>query len=103
MVRQVLSHIERNDNGDLYDAMMELPCVERGFVNQSKFGRYLGRNKNRIVASLQLVEAPHSERKAWAVKRVGKPLDKPQQSFFAEKPEPVIERAWTTPLDFDVP
>ncbi|MCC2980047.1 hypothetical protein [Sphingomonas sp. IC4-52] len=103
MVRQVLSNVERNDNSDLHDAVMELPCVERGYVNQSKFGRYLARNKNRIVAGLQLVEAPHSERKAWAVKRIGKPLDKPEPRFFAEKPGPVIEQAWTTPIDFNVP
>ncbi|PZU60276.1 MAG: hypothetical protein DI547_04490 [Sphingobium sp.] len=67
LVRQVLKHIDEHKRGDLYDAVMELPCVERGYVNQSRFGRYLGRNKNRIVNGLQLVEAPHSERRAWAV------------------------------------
>lgn len=67
LVRQVLKSLENDQRGDLYDAVMELPCVERGFVNQSKFGRYLGRNKNRIVNGLKLVEAPHSERRAWAV------------------------------------
>ena len=97
MVRQVLQHIERNDQGDLHDAIMELPCVERDHVNQSKFGRYLGRNKNRIVAGLQLVEAPHSERKAWAVKRIGRPLDKPTPSIFVEE-EVVPEQAWSSPF-----
>lgn len=67
LVRQVLKKIDDDKNSDLYDAVMELPCVERGHVNQSRFGRYLGRNKNRIVHGLQLVEAPHSERRAWAV------------------------------------
>lgn len=94
MVRQVLTHIERHDQGDLHDAVLELPCVERDHVNQSKFGRYLGRNKNRIVAGLQLVEAPHTERKAWAVRRIGKLLDIPVPSMFQGDEQPIIERMW---------
>ncbi|SFR84722.1 hypothetical protein [Sphingomonas jatrophae] len=70
LVRQVLKHIDNDKHGDLHDAVMDLPCVERGFVNQSKFGRYLARNRNRIVNGLQLLEAPHSERRAWAVMAV---------------------------------
>lgn len=75
LVRQVLKHIDTDKRSDLGDAVMELPCVERGFVNQSRFGRYLGRNKNRIVKGLQLVEADHSERRAWAVVTVSQPSE----------------------------
>lgn len=67
MVRKVLKNIEEHQQGDLRDAVMELPFVERGHVSQSKFGRYLARNKNRIVRGLQLVEADCSERRAWSV------------------------------------
>lgn len=95
LVRQVLAHIDRHEQGDLKDAVMELPCVERGHVNQSKFGRYLGRNKNRIVNGFQLIEAEHSERRSWAVRRIGKPLDKPAPSIFTA--DPIPERTWIDP------
>jgi hypothetical protein len=93
LVRQVLKHMDSDKRGDLYDAVMELPCVEKGFVNQSRFGKYLGRNKNRIVNGLQLVQAEHSERRAWAVVRVS------QQTEVKPKPAndeaPIgIERVW---------
>lgn len=70
MVRQVLKRAEDRQNDDLFSAIMELPCVESGRINQSRFGRYLGRNKNRIVNGLKLVEVPNSERRAWAVQSV---------------------------------
>lgn len=70
MVRQVLSRANDRQNDDLYSAIIELPCVESGRINQSRFGRYLGRNKNRIVNGLKLVEVPNSERRAWAVQSV---------------------------------
>jgi len=93
MVRKVLRKVEDDKNGDLYDAVMELPCVERGHVNQSRFGRYLGRNKNRIVKGLQLVEAEHSERRAWAVIRVT-PSEKKVVPIVPDEPVEGIERVW---------
>jgi hypothetical protein len=93
MVRRVLRKIEDDKNGDLYDAVMELPCVERGHVNQSRFGRYLGRNKNRIVRGLQLVEAEHSERRAWAVIRVA-PGEKKVVTIAPDEPVEGFESAW---------
>ena len=93
LVRQVIAHIDQYKEGDLRDAVMELPCVERGFVNQSRFGKYLGRNRNRIVGGFQLVDAPSSERKAWAVKRIGKPTEPPPPSIF-ERDAAEPERAW---------
>ena len=93
LVRQVLRKIDDDKNGDLHDAIMELPCVERGFVNQSRFGRYLSRNKNRIVGGLQLIEAPHSERRAWAVRPLSNHTAKPKPPAAVE-PSPFLERVW---------
>ncbi|WP_294197297.1 hypothetical protein [uncultured Sphingomonas sp.] len=70
MVRQVLQRANERQHDDLHAAILELPCVEAGRINQSRFGRYLGRNKNRIVGGLKLVEAANSERRAWAVQPV---------------------------------
>ncbi|PZU09581.1 hypothetical protein [Sphingomonas sp.] len=93
MVRKILRHIDEQKQGDLCDAVMELPFVERGHVSQSKFGRYLARNKNRIVRGLQLVEADCTERRAWSVIPVALRFDKPS-SIEPEQPEAPIERVW---------
>lgn len=93
MVRRVIKHLDDNKQGDLHDAVMELPCVERGYVNQSRFGRYLARNKNRIVRGLQLVEADHSERRAWAVIRVAPGASTPKPVEI-DAPEAHIENVW---------
>ena len=93
LVRQVLKHIDEHKRGDLYDAVMELPCVERGYVNQSRFGRYLGRNKNRIVNGLQLVEAPHSERRAWAIVPISTHPRKPLP-IIPDQPIERFENVW---------
>ncbi len=93
LVRQVLRNIENNKQSDLHDAVMELPCVERGHVNQSRFGRYLARNKNRIVNGLQLVEAPHSERRAWGVVPIAAKSD-PAPVLIPSEPLEGIESVW---------
>ncbi len=93
LVRQVLKSIDNDKLGDLHDAVMELPCVERGIVNQSRFGRYLARNKNRIVNGLQLVEAPHSERRAWGVIPVARQSEQAPPAALAD-PLEGVERVW---------
>jgi hypothetical protein len=69
-VRQVLRD---RYSGELWDAIMELPVVDNGKINPSKFGRYLRRNSNRIVGGLKLEQVPNSERTAWRVVRVTPP------------------------------
>lgn len=104
MVRQVLKYIEECKQDDLRDAIMELPCVERGQVNQSRFGRYLSRNRNRIVKGLQLVEAEHSERRAWKVVPIS---SQPQKQTLVPPDDGLngIERIWldTPPVGKSIP
>lgn len=71
---------------------MELPCVERGYVNQSRLGRYLARNKNRIVDGLQLRETPVSARRAWGVLEVSTTAPQPVP-VVAEEPQG-FESVW---------
>ncbi len=58
-------------DGDLQDALMELPVVERGSINKSKLGWFLKRNQDRIIGDYTLQKAESSERNAWRVVRVG--------------------------------
>lgn len=53
--------------GALSEAIEDLPFVEGGPVNRSRFGHYLKRNANRPVAGLRLEKAPCTERNAWKV------------------------------------
>lgn len=63
-----------NADGELADALEELPFVEGGAINRSKFGWYCKRNENRPVGGLRLEKAPCSERTAWRVVAVGSGL-----------------------------
>ena len=54
----------------LLEAIENLPFVEGGPVNRTKFGYYLKRNANRPVRGFRLEKAPSSERTAWRVVRV---------------------------------
>lgn len=53
--------------GPLAEAIEDLPFVEGGPVNRSRFGHYLRRNANRPVTGLRLEKAPCTERNAWKV------------------------------------
>ena len=90
MVRQAIRHTEDHKDDDLHAAIMELPCVEGGRINQSKLGRYIARNRNRIVRGLRFVDGEHSERKAWQVLPVGQTKALPVHDM----PQPVPERAF---------
>lgn len=65
MVRTLLDRAEQD--AALKEALLDLPVVERGFVNRSKFGRYLARHANRIVNGHELRQSPNGERNAWVV------------------------------------
>ncbi len=52
---------------NLLDAIRALPVVERGEINHSKLGWWLGKHANRIVNGLELQEARADGRKGWRV------------------------------------
>lgn len=79
-LRKVLEQAE-HDNGVLQDVVMELPCVERGHVNRSKFGWFLKRNADRIVNGFRLRKEDSSERTAWSVQTM-----EPQLAALREEP-----------------
>lgn len=53
--------------GDLLDALEDLPFVEGEIVNKSSFGQYLKRNVGRPVGGYRLEKVLNSERNAWRV------------------------------------
>ncbi|MXO74781.1 hypothetical protein GRI40_06045 [Altererythrobacter aerius] len=57
--------------GDLLEALEDLPFVEGGPVNKMKLGHYLKRNCGRPVGGLRLEKAESRERNAWRVVEVG--------------------------------
>lgn len=62
--------VDDHSGTELYDALMDLPVVEQGKINRSRLGRFLGRNRNRILGGLSLREGPNSERRTWMVVQV---------------------------------
>ena len=105
LARSIIREVESSPQGDIASVVLELPCVDRGNVNPSKFGRYLARNKNRIVGGLQLVEAPHSERRAWAVQKKGQTFSATQtpqhdepttdpHTAWVKSPRPELAKPW---------
>lgn len=57
--------------GDLLEAIDDLPFVEGGAINRTRFGYYLKRNAGRPVDGLKLEKTDSRERNAWRVVRVG--------------------------------
>ena len=93
MVRTVLEKADQN--APLHEALMELPVVDRGHINRSRFGRYLARHANRIVDGYELRQSPTSERNAWTVVAID-PSGEPIHSLAADagEPERAFERAF---------
>lgn len=60
-------------DGDLAEAIEELPFVEGGPVNRSKLGHYLKRNCGRPVNGFRLEKADCRERNAWRVVQIPGP------------------------------
>lgn len=67
-VRKILQVAEKNVA--VKDVLEDLPFTDKGYVNRSRFGRYLSKNANRIVHGLQLMQVPTGERNAWSVEAV---------------------------------
>ena len=59
------------DNGleqeHLRDAIEDLPVMDRGDINRSKFGWYLKKHANRIASGFELQRGDSSSRNAWRV------------------------------------
>lgn len=93
-VRNILSD---SFGTELYDAFMDLPVVEVGKINRSRLGRYLGRNRDRIVGGFMLQEAPNSERRTWKVVKVAKgeappsPPKPPISPVICQQSPPVLD------------
>jgi hypothetical protein len=58
---------------NLFDAIRELPVVERGEINPSKLGWFLKKNANRIVGEFEFQKAEADGRTAWRVVAVESP------------------------------
>ncbi len=69
-VRKLISTVQRGHE-HLSDAILAFPVAERGEINPGKFGWFLKKNQQRIVAGLFVQEAEADGRKAWRVTRVG--------------------------------
>lgn len=59
---------------------MDLPVVEKGDINRTRFGYYLKRNQQRIVGGRMLQKAECSERNAWRVVEVATGMVEPDAS-----------------------
>lgn len=76
-VRKVLDSLKTSFGGciaddmrDLDEVLQELPVVDKGFINNRKFGWFLSKNENRIVGSLKFVKDRADGRVAWKVVKV---------------------------------
>jgi hypothetical protein len=91
-LRKVADRAE-SDNGELLDAIMELPMAERGHINRGKFGWFLKRNANRIVEGMHIQKEENSERNAWSVQSIEPVTARPK----LPEPIPDVARAWVEP------
>ncbi len=64
----------------LNDALMELPVVEKGHINASRFGWLIIRNTNRIIGNFEFQKSTADGRTAWRVLRTT-PSSPPSTSF----------------------
>lgn len=67
-------HAAKNGNADLLEALLDLPVVERGEINNSKLGWFLRKNTNRIVSGTEFQQSVADGRAAWRVVHVEPPL-----------------------------
>lgn len=66
-VRNVIKTATESLEGPLYEALMDLPVTERGYINHSKLGWFLKKNAGRVANGLAFVRVKSSERLAWKV------------------------------------
>jgi hypothetical protein len=65
-----LRELLRDLDGELEEAVDDLPCVEGGQINRTRLGYFFKRNAGRPVNGLRLEKADSRERNAWRVVRV---------------------------------
>ncbi len=66
-VRKAVEHAKKTVSNDLIDAIREFPLEERGEINHGKFGWFLKKNANRIVAGHAFQRTTADGRVAWQV------------------------------------
>ncbi len=66
-VRKAVEHAKKTVSNDLIDAIREFPLEERGEINHGKFGWFLKKNTNRIVADYAFQRTTADGRVAWQV------------------------------------
>lgn len=66
-VRKVIKEAAEHTEGRLYEALMDLPVTERGYINHSKLGWFIKKNAGRVANGLAFVRVKSSERLAWKV------------------------------------
>lgn len=71
-LRMLVDKAESQARGELMQAIMELPVIDRGTINRSKLGWYLKRNAYRIIDDMQIEKVDASERNAWRIAAVGR-------------------------------
>ncbi|WP_350135938.1 DNA-primase RepB domain-containing protein [Nitrosomonas sp.] len=77
-----------NSHSQLMDAIRELPVLDRGEINPSKFGWFLKKNANRIVGNYKFVESTADGRKAWSLVFVSPNPPQPSVTMTAESTKP---------------
>lgn len=66
MLRRVIDRAEQQD-GDLLDAIRDLPVMDGKFINRGRLGWYLKKKSNRVVSGMHIEGQQSSERKTWSV------------------------------------
>ncbi len=87
-VRKAVERARRDADGDLMAAIREFPLEERGEINHGKFGWFLKKNANRIVAGYAFERTAADGRVAWqvvAVNATAAPLTTDVKDRIAER------------------
>jgi len=66
-VRKVIQVIERKPDDALAEAIMDLPVIDRQYVNPTKLGWFLKKNAERIIDGYVIRQVITPERRAWTV------------------------------------
>lgn len=90
-----------NAEGDLLEAIEDLPFAEGGPLNRSRFGHYLRRNAGRPVNGLKLEKADSRERNAWRVAVVNGPALAPDSATLSPPSPPLPASAGPDPRGRD--
>lgn len=69
-VRKIMDENRYQGDHPLYEALMDLPIVERGSINPSRFGWYLKKKANKVIDGYTVRESEADGRKGWKVVKV---------------------------------